>query len=252
MYYLLCDTTLENLTKILENKALLSLNKNKASSNHSYSPKNEREDFLKEYRDKIFTSLLFPIKDISKINENYKKNEYSWKNMYYKSIYLIFDYEKVMNYMSDKEINFYCSGGSYGRFIEGNCVKYDSNISPNQNAKNWIHKDKIFFKNRLEDDLFNSNATLGNSIVFHDILPLFINESEEMEMLLKYIYIHIPNEYKECYEACINVFSDEDSEEYPLWTMEEVNKIEELKNKYSQYEWRIDLGEPNKEIPFCI
>jgi hypothetical protein len=32
--------------------------------------------------------------------------------------------------------------------------------------------------------------------------------------------------------------------------MEEVNKIEELKNKYSQYEWRIDLGEPDKEIPF--
>jgi hypothetical protein len=178
MYYLIHQTNLENLSKILENKALLSLNKTKTSRVYSYGIEDEGEKVVKDYENKIFTSLLFPIIDIfnndifninnkindinnkindinNKINEKYDENEYTWKNTSYKGIYLIFDYEKVMNYMSDKEINFYCRGWNYGDFIEEKCVKYNNKISPIQNLKNWIGRDREIFKNQLKEDFFS-------------------------------------------------------------------------------------------------
>lgn len=246
MYYLIHQTNLENLSKALFSKALLPLSKTKTSSVYSYGIEDEDEKVVREYKNKIFTSLIFPTKELfilnNKINEKYDENEYTWKNMSYKGIYLIFDYEKVMNYMRNKEINFYCRGWNYGEFIEEKCIKYNNKISPIQNAKNWINKDKEIFKNNLEEDMFFENGTLGNEVVFSDILPL--------DFLL-YIYVHISQNHD--YSNNKNLddeYTDKYYDEYSLWSMKEVRKIEELKNKYFRYEWRIDIGESNKEIPF--
>jgi hypothetical protein len=251
-YYLIHQTHFENLESILKDDALLSIEKSKAERNYSSGIIEEQpQEIQAQYQNKIFTNLLVPIKKIlnskdSKLKESRfdesqfdssNLNSYSWLEYLYPTVYLIFDYKKVLK--NSKGSKFYCNGWNLGKNIESRCFDYDNKISPTKNVNAWVKDNTQNFKNQLMNGRLFLTNSLHNEVVIEDSIPLKNN--------LLYIYIHIPtinSPYFDWYEY------DKDKRkehfDFSEWSEEDVNKIEELKNKYSQYEWRIELP----EIPF--
>ncbi len=235
-YYLIHQTRIGGLEGILENEAILSIRETKAdrmlSEGIEFSDESSENLTLKlkEYENKIFTSLLVPIKSILK---DFTGEDYTWKNVAWKGIYLIFS----SDILKDSNNKFYCKGWNYGQFYEDKCIGYDKESTPNQNIESCLQKDKDIYERQIRNGYLGINNTLLNEIVFTDgskssslKIPLD-SKNEKGEKILKYIYIHIPKEENRLNE----------------WFDDEVEKIKDLKEKYPQYEWTIDLED---EIPF--
>jgi len=244
-YYLIHQTTLKGLEGILKDGALLPTGKTDFSLdelNHAAGLEEQDERIQREYQNKVFTSLLIPVK---KVIEDYPKDEYTWWSDFGKSVFLIFDYKKIFKDCKVKK--FYCKNWLYGEKIDNFCYDYnDLGISsPEKNIEKWIENSKGEFYKQLKNGFrFSNGMNILNEVVIEDGIPLSSGSSENLgnSSNLLYIYIHIPNQKNNA------LYEKYETEDFSLtkWVMKEVNLIEKLKNKYPQYEWRIELP----EIPF--
>jgi len=220
-YYLSHHTTLDGLEGILKSKALLSPEKSGSSLNHGDTGEDDDSIYMKKYKTNIFTSLMIPVQKI--IPEYPYKDEYTWEDIYYPGIFLIFDAEKILK---DKKLKtHWCGNWNYGFFEKDECYYYDESLSYKENLEIWIEFRREIFENYLKNKALMINNGVPNELVIKDKLPL---------KYLKYIYIHIPKK-------------DNEDDIIFEWFDSQVSKIEQLKNQYPQYEWRIELP----EIPFC-
>lgn len=171
----------------------------------SGNEKNYLAKKYKNYSNQVFFQPIFPINKLLPI----ETNEYAWKPS--SDIYLIFNYEKILD--NPKIEKHFCSFWNYGKYSEFICSKYDNNSSPKENIDRWVSEFLPILRYRLN----NFSENLYTEIVVEGDVSL---------SNLAYIYIHI-----------------DDSNEPFHYSLEDVNKIEELKKKYPEYEWRIKLPE---------